>query len=223
MRQPRTRRASGARGIRDRLPDRDSRVPFLGCRASRCGNGNDPGPTGHPARDHIYGSLEAPYEIVEYGDFQCPFCLKASGSIQDVREALGDDVRYVWRHAPLVRQHPNALAGAEAAEAAARQGRFWEYERGLFADQDNQRPADIVRLAERLGLDVDRFERDLTSAEVTSRVRDDMLDAEAMNITSVPSFFINGRRYTGPYDAQTLIRTLRDTAPQPATQPAQDR
>lgn len=162
-------------------------------------------------RDHVYGSDTAKYEVVEYGDFQCPFCSKASGAIQQVREELGDDVRYVWRHAPLVDQHPNALAGAEAAEAAAMQGKFWEYERGLFADQENQLPSDIVRLAARLDLDVPRFERDLQSAEVTSRVRDDMLDAEAMGITAVPTFFINGRRHTGPYDARSLIRALKET------------
>lgn len=168
-------------------------------------------------RDHVYGSDDARYEVVEYGDFQCPFCSKASGAIQQVREELGDDVRYVWRHAPLVDQHPNALAGAEAAEAAAMQGKFWEYERGLFADQENQMPSDIVRLAARLGLDVPRFERDLQSAEVTSRVRDDMLDAEAMGINAVPTFFVNGRRHTGPYDARSLIRALKETDAEPTT------
>lgn len=162
-----------------------------------------------PRRDHIWGPIDAPYTIVEYGDFQCQFCLKASGSIQEVVEELGDQLRYVWRHAPLTSEHPNALAGAEAAEAASLQGRFFEFERGLFADQENQRPSDIVRLAASLGLDVARFERDLESAEVAARVRDDMLDAEAMNITSVPTFFVNGRRHTGPYDARTLITALQ--------------
>ncbi|MFS0866906.1 Na+/H+ antiporter NhaA [Microbacterium sp. 179-B 1A2 NHS] len=162
-----------------------------------------------PDRDHIYGPEDARYTIVEYGDFQCGFCLKASGSIQEVMAEVGPDLRYVWRHAPLTQQHPNALAGAEASEAAARQGRFFEFERGLFADQDNQLPSDIVRLAERLGLDVPRFERDLVSPGVATRVRDDMFDAEAMDITSVPTFFINGRRHTGPYDARSLIRALQ--------------
>lgn len=170
-----------------------------------------------PRRDHIFGSMQAPYEIVEYGDFQCPFCLKASGSIEEVRRELGDQLRYVWRHAPLTTQHPNALAGAEASEAAALQGRFFEFERGLFSDQEHQLPADIVRLAASLGLDVERFERDLTAPEVTARVRDDMLDAEAMNISSVPTFFLNGRRHHGPYDAQTLIRSLQASPEQPAT------
>lgn len=164
-----------------------------------------------PRRDHVFGAEDAPYTIVEYADFQCPFCLKATGSIQEVHGILGDELRYVWRHAPLTQAHPNALAGAEASEAAALQGKFFEFERGLFADQENQRPSDILRLARDLGLDVERFERDLTSPEVTGRVRDDMLDAEAMGITSTPTLFINGRRHTGPYDAQSLIRALQQT------------
>ncbi|WP_426324515.1 Na+/H+ antiporter NhaA [Microbacterium sp. E-13] len=168
-----------------------------------------------PQRDHIYGDVDAPLTIVEYGDFQCPFCSKASGSIQEVREQLGDQLRYVWRHAPLERQHPNALAAAEAAEAAALQGMLPEFSRSLFADQDHQLPSDIIRRARDLGLDVDRFEADLSSPKVTGRVRDDMLDAEAMDITSVPTFFVNGRRHTGPYDAQTLVRALTESAPQP--------
>jgi len=168
-----------------------------------------------PERDHIFGDPEAPYVIVEYGDFQCGFCLKASGSIQEVHRELGDQLCYVWRHAPLVEYHPNAQAAAEASEAAALQGRFFEFERGLFADQEHQRPSDILRLAESLGLDVERFQRDLVSAEVAARVRDDMLDAEAMNITAVPTLFVNGRRHVGPYDAQSLLRALtgRDDAP----------
>lgn len=165
-----------------------------------------------PRRDHVFGSPDAPFTIVEYGDFQCGFCLKASGSIQEVHEVLGDRLRYVWRHAPLTHVHPNALAGAEASEAAALQGKFFEFERGLFADQENQRPSDIIRLARDLGMDVDRFEDDLTSAEVTGRVQSDMLDAEAMGITSVPTLFVNGRRHVGPYDAQSLIRALEESA-----------
>ena len=169
-----------------------------------------------PRRDHVYGPADARYEIVEYGDFQCPFCSKASGVIQELKDRLGDELRYVWRHAPLVDQHPNALAGAEASEAAALQGKFWEYERALFADQEHQRPSDIVRLAQELGLDVPRFERDLQSAVVASRVRDDILDAEAMSITSVPTFFVNGRRHVGPYDAASLLRALQaDDIPDP--------
>lgn len=166
-----------------------------------------------PARDHIYGTMDAPFEIVEYGDFQCEFCSKASGVVQEVHAQFGDRMRYVWRHAPLTRFHPNALAAAEASEAAANQGKFFEYERALFEHQDDQLPSDLLRRAQELGLDLERFERDLSSPEVAARVRDDMLDAEELDITAVPTFFINGRRHTGPFDAQTLIRALE--APRP--------
>jgi protein-disulfide isomerase len=166
----------------------------------------------NPARDHIFGALDAPLTLVEYGDFQCGFCLKATGSVEEVHRELGDRLRYVWRHAPLTRYHPNALAAAEASEAASLQGKFFEFERSLFADQENQLPSHIIRRAQELGLDVERFEADLTSAAVAARVRDDMLDAEAMDITAVPTFFVNGRRHTGPYDAQSLIRALEETA-----------
>jgi Na+/H+ antiporter NhaA len=168
-----------------------------------------------PRRDHIYGRADAPYTLVEYGDFQCGFCLKATGSVEEVRREIGDQLRYVWRHAPLTRYHPNAQAAAEASEAASLQGRFFDFERSLFADQEHQLPSDIMRRATDLGLDVERFESDLNSAEVAARVRDDMLDAEAMDITAVPTFFVNGRRHIGPYDAQTLIRALEATAPNP--------
>ena len=165
------------------------------------------------ARDHVYGPADAPLTLVEYGDFQCGFCLKTAGTIQEVVGELGGRLRYVWRHAPLVRYHPNAVAAAEASEAAALQGKFFEFERALFADQEHQQPADILRRAEELGLDLERFEKDLTSAVVTQRVRDDMLDAEAMDITAVPTLFVNGVRHNGPHDARSLLLALEATAP----------
>ena len=162
-----------------------------------------------PARDHLFGAPTRRTRSSSTATSNAASASRHPGSIQEVHEVLGDQLRYVWRHAPLMAYHPNAQAGAEASEAAALQGKFFEFERGLFADQENQRPSDIIRLARELGLDVDRFERDLMSAEVTARVRDDMLDAEAMGITAVPTLFINGRRHVGPYDAQSLLRVLR--------------
>ncbi|GAA0934863.1 Na+/H+ antiporter NhaA [Pseudonocardia zijingensis] len=166
-----------------------------------------------PRRDHVFGPADAPLTLVEYADFQCAFCSKTSGAIEEVQRELGDRVRYVWRHAPLVRYHPNAVAAAEASEAAALQGQFFAYERSLFADQEHQLPSDLVRRASELGLDVERFEADLASPGVAARVRDDMVDAETMNITTAPTFFVNGQRHTGPHDAQSLIRALEQTAP----------
>ncbi|QAY74437.1 Na+/H+ antiporter NhaA [Agromyces protaetiae] len=168
-----------------------------------------------PGRDHISGPPDAPLTIVEYGDFQCFFCSRASGSIDEVRKALGDRLRYVWRHAPLTEYHPNALAAAEATEAADRQGKFREFARSLFADQEHQLPSDIMRRAQELELDTARFEEDLRSPIIAGRVRDDMLDAESMDVTAVPTFFLNGRRHVGPYDAATLIRELETSGPDP--------
>lgn len=165
-----------------------------------------------PERDHVSGPVGAPLTLVEYGDFQCSFCLRASGSIEEVRRELGDRLRYVWRHAPLTSYHPNALAAAEASEAAALQGRFGDFGRNLFADQEHQLPSDLLRLARRIGLDMERFEEDLRSPEVVGRVRDDILDAETMDITAVPTFFVNGRRHTGPHDSRSLVRALLDGA-----------
>ncbi|MBL0888225.1 Na+/H+ antiporter NhaA [Myceligenerans indicum] len=173
-----------------------------------------------PERDHVFGPADAPLTLVEYGDFQCGFCLKTAGTIQEVVRELGGSLRYVWRHAPLLRYHPNAVAAAEASEAAALQGKFFEFERALFADQEHQQPTDILERADRLGLDLEKFEKDLTSPAVAARVRDDMLDAEAMDITAVPTLFVNGRRHTAPHDAQSLIHALlrtgrADDAPAP--------
>ncbi|QAY70757.1 Na+/H+ antiporter NhaA [Xylanimonas protaetiae] len=164
-----------------------------------------------PEADHIYGPVDAPLTLVEYGDFQCGFCLKTAGTIQEVVAELGGQLRYVWRHAPLLSYHPNAVAAAEASEAAALQGRFFEFERALFADQEHQQPSDILRRAAEIGLDVVRFEKDLTSPEVAARVRDDMLDAEAMDITAVPTLFVNGVRHTGHHDARSLVEALLAT------------
>ncbi|WP_312182959.1 Na+/H+ antiporter NhaA [Arthrobacter sp.] len=164
-----------------------------------------------PGRDHIAGIPDAPLTLVEYGDFECPFCSKATGVVDEVREYFGAELRWVWRHLPLTRVHPHAVQAAEAAEAAALQGRFAAYAAGLFQDQDHLDPADLLALAEGLGLDIDRFESDLRSADVVNRVRDDALDAEAMDLHSTPTFFVNGVRHRGPYDAAALIRALEAT------------
>ena len=163
-----------------------------------------------PDRDHVVGPADAPLTLVEYGDYECPFCSRATGTILEVRAYFGSDLRYVWRHLPLPQVHPHAVAAAEAAEAAGRQGRFLEYSAHLFENQDNLLPDDLLGAAAGLGLDVDRFETDLRSAEVRNRVLDDALDAETMDLHGTPTFFIGHRRHHGPYDAGTLIRALEE-------------
>ncbi len=161
-----------------------------------------------PARDHIRGPVDAPYTIVEYADFECPFCSRATGSVDAVRAHFGDRIRWVYRHLPLDTVHPHATEAARAAEAASTQDRFFRYAPLLFARQDHLETDDLYAYAAELGLDMDRFDADIRSPEVARRVEDDRLDAELMDLHSTPTFFIGDRRHIGPYDSATLIAAL---------------
>lgn len=170
-----------------------------------------------PARDHLRGSPDARYTIVEYGDFECPFCSRATGSIDAVKDYFGDDLLWVWRHLPLDQPHPHAQAAAQAYEAAALQGKFLEMSQLLFAHQDALEADDLCRYADELGLDAEKFAADFRSTDVLRRIEDDRLDAEIMDLHSTPTFFVNGRRHKGPYDSASLIRALQASVPEPAT------
>lgn len=160
-------------------------------------------------RDHWRGNPDAPHVVVEYGDFECPFCSRATGSIDEALEELGDEVVWVWRHLPLTRVHPHAVLAARAYEAAALQGRHLDLAPALFGHQDALEREDLFDYADRLGLDLDRFAEDLDSAAVARRVQDDADDAELMDLLSTPTFFVDGRRHVGPYDAATLVAAVR--------------
>ncbi len=161
-----------------------------------------------PQRDHIVGHPDAPLTLVEYADFECPFCSRATGSIDEVRAHFGDRLRYVWRHLPLERVHPHSADAARASEAAALQGRFFEMGSRMFEMQDHLEWEHIYRYADGVGCDIRKFDEDLESAKVLHRVRDDVDDAELMDLNSTPTFFVNGKRHTGPYDSASLIRAL---------------
>jgi protein-disulfide isomerase len=161
-----------------------------------------------PARDHIRGPVDAPLTLVEYGDFECPFCAKATGVMRDLRERFGDDLRYVFRHLPLTDVHEHAELAAQAAEAAGAQGRFWEMHDVLFRRQDELEFEDLAGYAADIGLDVERFVRDLEDERHAARVREDVAGAEASGARGTPTFFIGDRRHVGPYDAATLAREL---------------
>jgi len=172
-----------------------------------------------PSRDHIRGPLDAPLTLVEYGDFECPFCSKATGSIRDVRARLGDNLRYVFRHLPLEEYHPAARYAAQAAEAADAQGRFWEMHDLLFRNHDALGPDDIRSYAEELGLDLDRFDEDLRTGHFAVRVDDDAIDAESSEVMGTPTFYLGAGdgtplRHSGPFDADTLIAAL-ESQPSP--------
>ena len=161
-----------------------------------------------PERDHIRGPAEAPVTLVEYGDFQCPYCGRAEPVVRELLADFGD-LRYVWRHLPLSDVHPNAQIAAEAAEAAAAQGRFWEMHDLLLAHQDALRPPDLARYAEELGLDVDRFTDELRRHAWSGRVAEDVDSADLSTVSGTPTFFVNGIRHQGAYDVETLSAAVR--------------
>ena len=161
-----------------------------------------------PEYDHIRGPDDAPVTLVEYGDFECPYCGQAEGAIRELLASHGDDVRYVWRHLPLNDVHPSAQLASEAAEAAAAQGRFWDMYDTLLAHQGELTPRDLRRYATELGLDVDRFTDELRRREYAARVSEDVASADESGVTGTPTFFINGRRHYGVYDIDTLTEAV---------------
>jgi Na+/H+ antiporter NhaA/protein-disulfide isomerase len=161
-----------------------------------------------PERDHVRGPLEALVTLVEYGDYECPYCGQAEPVVRALLANHGD-VRYVWRHLPLTDVHPHAQLAAHAAEAAAEQGDFWPLHDVLLSHQDALRTADLVGYAGQLGLDVDRFREQLHSRAVKARVADDVDSADRSGVSGTPTFFVNGLRHYGAYDVATLSAAVR--------------
>jgi Na+/H+ antiporter NhaA len=159
-------------------------------------------------RDHIRGPLEAPVTLVEYGDFECPFCGQAERIIRELLADFGD-LRYVWRHLPLNDVHTHAQLAAEAAEAAADQGRFWDMYDLLLSHQDALGIRDLVGYGQELGLDMDRFRGHLRKNKGAGRIAEDVDSADASDVSGTPTFFINGRRHYGAYDVGTLSAAVR--------------
>jgi Na+/H+ antiporter NhaA len=162
-----------------------------------------------PARDHVRGSPGGPVTLVEYGDFECPYCGQAEPIIRELLSEYDDDLRYVFRHLPLSDVHPTAQLAAEAAEAAAAQGAFWPMYDILLAHQDRLAPRDLAGYAEDLGLDAERFTEDLRRRRHAARVATDVASADTSGVSGTPTFFVNGRRHQGVYDAATLSAEVR--------------
>lgn len=167
-----------------------------------------------PRHDHLRGPEKAPVTVVEYGDFECAYCGQAEPVL---RELLADpgDVRYVWRHLPLTDVHPHAQYAAEAAEAAGRQGAFWEMHDLLFERQDALTPGDLGRYAAELGLDTKKFAADLRNHVGAARIAKDLDSADLSSVSGTPTFFINGSRHHGAYDIGSLkaaVKTARARA-----------
>jgi Na+/H+ antiporter NhaA len=161
-----------------------------------------------PAQDHVRGPAEAPVTLMEYGDFECPYCGQAETVIRELLADFGD-LRYVWRHLPLTDVHPYADVAAEASEAAADQGRFWEMHDLLLSRQDALTVKDLISYAEELGLDGGRFREYLRKREAAGRLARDVESADLSNVSGTPTFFINGRRHYGVYDLRTLSAEVR--------------
>jgi protein-disulfide isomerase len=159
-------------------------------------------------RDHMRGPEDAPVTLVEYGDFECPYCGKAEPV---VRELLADrgDVSYVWRHLPLNDVHQSAQMAAEASEAAAEQGAFWGMHDLLLDHQRSLRLPDLIGYAAQLGLDTERFEDDLRRNTGGARIAEDVDSADLSGVSGTPTFFVNGRRHQGAYDIENLTSAVR--------------
>lgn len=162
-----------------------------------------------PDRDHVRGSDDAPVTLVEYGDYQCSYCGQAEIAIRELLDSFGDELRYVWRDLPLNDVHEHAQMAAEAAEAAAAQGKFWQMHDLLLDHQGDLQPSDLSRYANDIGLDLNRFRDELRSREHAPRIGEDVASADASGVAGTPSFFINGKRHQGAYDVDTLSAEVR--------------
>jgi formate-nitrite transporter family protein len=163
-------------------------------------------------RDHAQGAADARVALVEYGDFECPACGRAYPVLKEVQKALGPNLRFVFRHFPLRASHPHAGAAAEAAEAAAAQGRFWEMHDRLYEHQAALADDGLRRHARKIGLDLERFESEMRLHTHEERVREDIASGAASGIRGTPTLFINGTRYDGPRDRSSLVAALARAA-----------
>jgi protein-disulfide isomerase len=165
-----------------------------------------------PQRDHIRGPIEAPVTLVEYGDYECPYCGAAHPITEAVQAVMDDEIRFVFRHFPLTTMHPHAAGAAEAAEAAGAQGQFWAMHDLLYANQDHLDAPDLLRYAEALSLDLGRFVGDLTEHAHARKVHEDFLSGVRSGVNGTPTFFINGVRHEGAWDYDSLLAAVQRAA-----------
>jgi len=161
-----------------------------------------------PDRDHIQGPIDAPIALVEYGDYECPYCGEAYPIVKAIQERLGDRVCFAFRNFPLVNSHPYAEHAAEAAEAAGAHGRFWEMHDLLYENQDALEDEYLARYAATLGLDAERLIKEVLAGTNAARVREDFRSGARHGVNGTPSFFINGVRYDGKTGVASLLAAL---------------
>lgn len=164
-------------------------------------------------RDHIQGPLNAQLTLVQYGDFQCPYCGAAYPEVKRVQKQLGAKLRFVFRNFPLTRIHEYALDAAETAEAAGAQGKFWEMHDFLYEHQSTLGDADVaLEFAKRLGLDVPRFQRELSQHKYQARIKEDFNGGIRSGVNGTPTFYVNGTRHDGAPVAAELLKGLEQTS-----------
>jgi protein-disulfide isomerase len=159
-------------------------------------------------RDHLEGASDAPVVLVEYGDYECPDCLNAWPIVKELREKVGDRLAFSFRHFPQASIHPHASAAAQAAEAAASQGKFWEMHDLLFRNQKRLADLDITHLALQLGLEVYKFQADLERPSFVQRIREDVASGTESGVKGTPTFFLNGCRYRGRADLAGMLEAV---------------
>jgi len=160
-------------------------------------------------RDHVRGPATARVTLVEYGDYECPFCGAAQPIVREAQAILGDEMRFAYRHFPLSQIHLHSFQAAEAAEAAGAQGRFWEMHDMLFENQDRLDTESLLVYARAIGLKLEPFMDDLAGHRHTARVREDFLSGVRSGVNGTPTFFVNGIRHDGGYDLQSLVAAMR--------------
>lgn len=165
-----------------------------------------------PDRDHTQGPAAAPVTLVEYGDYECPYCGAAYPIVKEVQQRMGDRLQFVFRNFPITTSHPHAEQAAEAAEAAASQGTFWEMHDLLYENQKRLRDEDLRGYAAQIGLDLDAFDRELAEHVHAARVHEDFMSGVRSGVNGTPTFYVNGERYDESYQLQTLLAALEHAA-----------
>jgi protein-disulfide isomerase len=162
-------------------------------------------------RDHIQGRFAAPVTLLEYGDYQCASCRAAHGTVRSIQRLFGPAVRFVFRNFPLAAAHPDTVVAAEAAEAAGAQGKFWEMHDLLFENQGALKLPHLLSYAERISLDVARWQHDLAIHAQAHKMRQDFTSGLTSGVNGTPTFFLNGQRHDGPGDERTLLLAIEES------------
>lgn len=167
--------------------------------------------TGMLISDHSQGTIQAPIVLIEYGDYECPYCEKANRIVKDIQKKLGKNLMYIFRNYPIQELHPHALHAAMAAEASGLQGKFWEMHDKLFGNQRRLEDVDIIRYAKEIGLNLKTFKEDFGSDHIIDKIESDVRTGNQDGVRGTPAFYVNGREYNGNWMDPALIRYMEST------------